>query len=237
MIVSIMQPAYLPWLGYFHRIEMSDIHIVLDHVQIDRNSKTNFVNRNKVRTKQGWCWLTVPIKTKGKFGQLEINKLEVSDDKDWMDKHWATLMRNYSKALYFEEHKEFFEDCYSSPKSLVVHMNKGITNYLLRQLDIKTEMIRSSEMNPTKRKDDLILELCRKAGATIYVSGPFGRDYLQEEKFRENGIKIIYHEYIHPTYPQTYPGFEPYMSVIDLMFNCGPESLSILKHKQKQLSL
>jgi len=103
MIVTIMQPAYLPWLGYFHRIALADLFIVLDHVHIDRNSKTGFAHRNKMRTKESCSWLTVPLKTKGKHGQLILNELETAEQ-DFRVKHWGTIRHNYSKAPFFAAH-------------------------------------------------------------------------------------------------------------------------------------
>ena len=95
MIVSINQPAYLPWLGYFHRIAVSGAHVVLDHVQFEKNS---FTNRNKVRTAGGWCWLTVPVRTKGRFGDLAIRSLEIDNSTDWRARHWKTLYQSYKRA-------------------------------------------------------------------------------------------------------------------------------------------
>ena len=111
MIVSINQPGYLPWLGYFHRIAISDLHVVLDQVQFEKNSVTN---RNKIKTPTGWNWLTVPVKTKGKFGALSINNIEIDNTKDWAQKHWKTICQNYSKSPYFKEYSEGFEKIYES---------------------------------------------------------------------------------------------------------------------------
>ena len=232
MIVSIMQPAYLPWLGYFHRIAISDLHIVLDHVKIDKNSKTKFSNRNKIRTEEGWQWLTVPIQTKGKSGDLEINRLAIDAVASWQAKHWGALRFNYAKAPQFPSHAAFFERCYSRSWQRLVDVNRETTNYLLRALGISTPMLVSSEMNFAGQKDKLIFDLCHSVGATHYLSGPFGRNYLQPELFDQAGITLNYHNYLHPEYPQVYPGFEPYMSAVDLLFNCGDDSREILMNGQ-----
>ncbi len=229
MIVSIMQPAYLPWLGYFHRIWLSDVHIVLDHVGIDRNSKTKFANRNKVRTNNGWCWLTVPIQTKGKDKEFTLNKLEISNDSNWEHKHWATIQHNYAKTPYFDLHKDFFKEVYSTPNNYLSNLVNKITNYLFKQLGLKTKILYSSNMNPVGKKDELILNLCKQVDAKKYISGIFGKEYLNKENFVDNNIEIDFHHYKHPVYPQHYSGFEPYMSVIDLLFNCGPDSAQIMK--------
>ena len=234
MIVSINQPAYLPWLGYFHRIAISDLHIVLDHVQFEKNS---FTNRNKVRTKEGWCWLTVPLKTTGKFGSLYINQLEITNDSRWAEKHWATLRFNYAKAPYFVQHAPYFERVYSQRWDHLIDLTREITNYLLGALGIKTPLMFSSETDVEGQKDELILNLCSDAQAKVYISGPLGKDYIREDIFREAGIKVLYHDYHHPSYPQAYAGFEPYMSIIDLLFNCGPNSLEILTKNQENVVL
>jgi hypothetical protein len=234
MIVSIMQPAYLPWLGYFHRVAISDLHVVLDHVQLDKNSKTKFANRNKIRTKEGWCWLTVPLKTKGKFGSLYINQLEIVDDSHWAEKHWATIRLNYAKAPYFGEHRTFLEQVYSQSWSSLNELIREVTTYMLHAFGIKTPLVYSSEMEVEEKKDELILSLCRAVEATTYISGPLGRGYIRESLFEEAGIRIVYHQYHHPTYPQVNAAFEPYMSAIDLLLNCGPESLEILMKDQER---
>ena len=232
IIVSINQPAYLPWLGYFHRIACSDIHIVLDHVQFEKNS---FVNRNKIRTKRGWCWLTVPLRTKGLFGNLAINTLEISDNIKWKKKHWASIITNYSKAEYFDEYSWVLKDVYSKNWTRFNELAKVITTNILKALNIKKQFLYSSNMEADGKKDELVLNLCKEVGATIYLSGPLGRHYLKEEIFLKYGIRIVYHDFVHPSYPQVYSGFEPYMSVIDLLFNCGPESLSIMGRNQKEV--
>jgi WbqC-like protein family len=236
MIVSIMQPAYLPWLGYFHRIGTSDLYIVLDHVQIDKNSKTKFTNRNKVRTREGWCWLTVPLKTKGRFGKLYINQLEIANETPWADKHWSTIQSNYAKATYFAQHASFLEQVYSQQWEYLTDLTRVITRYLLDAFGIKTPILFSSEMKVEGQKDELILNLCHAVDAEVYISGPFGRDYLHEHLFCEAGIRIVYHDYHHPTYPQVYPNFEAYMSALDLLLNCGPSSVEILEKDQELIS-
>lgn len=227
MLLSINQPAYLPWLGYFDRINKSDIHIVLDHVQYEKNSMTN---RNKVRTKQGWSWLTAPVKTKGSFGDLAINKLAISNESSWSKKHFNTLVGNYSKARYFSKYIDFFEDVYNKEWSHMNPLLKEFTQFILRELNIETKIIYSSDLNFKESKSDLLLKICEKFEATTYLSGPFGRDYLDTEIFNKKGINILYHDYKHPVYNQTYEGFESHMSIVDLLFNHGDKSLEILSN-------
>jgi hypothetical protein len=229
LIVTVMQPAYLPWLGYFHRVALSDLFIVLDHVQIDKNSKSGFAHRNKVRTLDGWVWLTVPLKTKGKHGKLYLNQLEIVDDQPWAEKHWATLRHNYGRAPYFKEYARSLEDVYARSWNRLTDLARAITGSQLDAMGIHTPIRFSSEMNVQGTKDELILNLCQAVGATTYVSGPFGRSYLRLELFEAAGIRVVFDDYQHPTYPQVYPGFEPYMAAIDLLFQCGPQSLPTIR--------
>lgn len=226
MIVSINQPAYLPWLGYFHRIAVSDLHIVLDHVQFEKNG---YGNRNKVRTKDGWCWLTVPLKTKGKFGDLRLDQVEIADNPDWAAKHGAALAQYYGRAPHYAAHAAALKDWYGRPWGRLGELTRATTRYQLDALGIRTPLLFSSEMGVTGAKDELILNLCRAVGATTYLSGPLGRDYIREERFTAAGVRLAYHDYTHPAYPQRYPGFEPTMAALDLLLNHGPDSLRIIR--------
>jgi hypothetical protein len=228
MIVSIMQPAYIPWLGYFDRILKSDIHIVLDDVAMDRSSKTKFTNRNKIRTPNGWSWLTVPLQSVARSDEKVISDLEISSGMSWSEKHWRTIRSNYSRSTYYSRYASYFENFYQQDWIFLATMLQESTSYLLQELGIQTQELKSSELSPQSKKADLILELCIKVGATTYLSGPFGRDYLDEGAFEKAGIELKYHDYVHPSYDQCFDGFEPYMSVVDLLFNHGEKSLEIL---------
>jgi len=233
MIVSINQPAYLPWLGYFQRIAMSDLHITLDHVQFEKNS---FTNRNKIKTANSWCWLTVPVKTKGKFGDLPINSVEIDNNSNWKTKQWKAIINNYCKASYFPEHQAFFEMIYQQDWQNLLHLCNEINYYLLKAFEISVPLLSSSTIVCKKSKDELILELCQKVGASTYLSGSLGRNYIREELFQEAGIKVIYQDYHPPQYPQCLGlTFDPYMSAIDLLFNCGSDSFKILMSGQEKI--
>jgi hypothetical protein len=228
MIVSVNQPAYLPWLGYFHRIAVSDVHVVLDQVQYEKNS---FTNRNKVRTSTGSCWITVPVRTGGRFG-VAIRDLEIDNGTAWRRKHRDTLRQYYARAPFFGEHASFVADIFQREWTRLADLCDVATTYLLGTLGIRTRIVSSSSLGITGVKDALVLNLCRALGATTYVSGAFGRRYLREESFREVGIDLIYQSYQHPVYPQVYQPFEPSLSIVDLLFNCGPRSLEVLTRDQ-----
>jgi hypothetical protein len=228
MKITIMQPAYLPWLGFFDRIDASDLCIILDNVQLDTNSKTRFTNRNKIRTRDGWIWLTLPIKTKGLYGEVLIKDIELVND-NWALKHWKSIENNYRKSTYFQNYAKFFEQIYSKEWLKMQDLIDITTDYFLKVLNINTPIIKASSLLTLNKKDDLILELCESQKAKTYYSGVFGREYLHLEKFRQKNIDVFFHEYQHPIYKQNYQGFEPYMSVLDLLFNCGDESMEIIR--------
>jgi len=227
MIVSINQPAYLPWLGYFDRIASSDLHIVLDHVQFEKNS---FINRNRLRTKDGDTWLTIPLATKGRFGSLPINKLEFAQNVPWSRKHWSTIDMLYRNAPYFNSYASVYKDLYACEWTDFISAIKSFLKQYLSDLGINTPIVFSSELNITGCKSELILNLCRSVGAKKYISGPQGRNYIDESSFSELNINIEYQDYKHPRYVQCYPGFQPFMGILDLLFNHGCQSLSILKN-------
>lgn len=229
MIVSIMQPAYIPWLGYFDRVAKSDLHIVLDDVVMDRNSKTKFTNRNKIRTPSGWSWLTVPLQSAHGESDRPINKIIISSDSKWRDKHFNSIISNYSRAKFFSQYYDFFNYLYNQKWVLLNSMLDESTKYISQELDIRTERIASSNFSFKSKKSKLILDLCIEVGATTYLSGSFGRDYLNQRDFEEAGIELEFHDYSHPVYEQNFDGFEPYMSVIDVLCNHGKKSLDILR--------
>lgn len=225
MRVSINQPAYLPWLGYFERIARSDLHIVLDHVQFEKNS---FTNRNKIRTAQGWTWLTVPLRTGGRFGDLPIERVEIAEDGRWRRKHWDSIRFSYAKAPFFAQHAPALEALYAREWAGLAGLLEASTGWMLEKLGISTPLKVSSRMGVGGTKSELVLNLCREVGATTYISGALGRNYLDEAAFHAAGIAVEYQDYAHPSYTQVHGGFEPYMAALDLLLNHGPASRAIL---------
>ncbi len=229
MIVSIAQPAYLPWLGYFDRIHRSDLAIILDDVQFERRG---FTHRNQIKGQDGSLWLTVPVNRKGNFYR-NINKLTVNNDSNWRKKHWNRIRHCYSKAPFWPKYASVLEQLFQHDRLDLASLLTDSTAQLFCMLGIKTKTVFSSEMKAGGIKSERILNLCLEVGAKVYVSGPFGRDYLDAASFSRAGIKLMYHDYQHPTYTQLYKGFCPFMSVIDLLFNHGPDSLRKLSNNQE----
>jgi hypothetical protein len=225
MIVSIHQPNHLPYLGFFEKMAKSDIFILYDNTQFARYD-IGFQNRNRIRTKDGWIWLTVPIKHE--FG-ANINEIKIDNSKKWARKNWTSIMANYSKAKYFKEYKQPFEEIFSKTWETLADLNIAIIKKAAELLGIKTKILAASELIDLKTKStDALVDLCKAAKATVYLSGRDGKEYLEHEKFDKEKIKVIYQDYKHPTYTQAYEGFKPYMCFLDLLFNQGPDSLKIL---------
>jgi len=224
MIVSIHQPQYLPWLGYFDKIRRSDIFVFLDNVQFKKNE---WQNRNKIKTAQKWQWLTVPVIHR--FTQ-KICEVKINNTVQWGKKHLNGLITNYSKAPFFNEYIGFFERTYAQDWQYLADINIHIIQYLVEALGILSKMfVRASKYKSKEGPTERLIDICKQVGGDVYLSGKDGAKYLNLEKFKKAGIKVIFQDYKHPHYLQLFESFEPCLSVIDLLFNCGPESLSILK--------
>jgi hypothetical protein len=223
MRVAIHQPQYLPWLGYFHKMMMSDVFVFLDDVQFKKNE---FQNRNRIKTAEGASWLTVPVIHH--FPQL-ISEVEINNRRDWRKKHLRTLDMNYRKAPYFDNFFPLFASGLTRDWEYLSPLNIYSIEKISKALGIKKRFIKSSELAPLENgATDRLIDICRKLGADTYISGAGGRSYLELGKFDEAGIKVQFQEFNHPVYPQLYGKFEPYLSVVDLLFNCGEKSGKII---------
>lgn len=228
MIITGHQPNYLPYLGFFHKISLAETFVLVDTVQYVKRGPFGWINRNKIRTSQGGQWLTVPVLSRGKFGQKIIDTM-IDNSKPWPHQHGRAISLSYQKAPYFKDHQDFFHEVYQKKWEKLADLSETIIRYLINALGIKVNITRTSLIGAEGKGDDLIIDICKKLGADTYVHGKHGKDYIDPQKFADNHIKCIYQEFQHPVYRQLYEPFIPRMSVIDLLFNCGPESLRILK--------
>jgi len=230
MIVSVHQPQYLPWIGFFHKILKSDCFVFLDKVQY---KKREYQNRNKIRTKDGWIWLTVPVISKG-LDKQSINDVRIDNSINWQARHYKSLRSWYGKAKYYNEHISFLEDVYLNRSwDTLIDLNIFMIKYLLEKLDIKTPVYLESEIGTTKSSTERIIEICKKLNGDTYLSGTGGREYLEEGMFKEEKIDLIYQDFVHPQYNQCFSvnedSFISHMAVIDLLFNEGLTSGKILR--------
>lgn len=206
-----------------------DVFIILDVVQYEKNY---FQNRNRIRaasTESGWTWLTVPVLTKGRSNQL-IMDVEVNNvDLRWGDKNWRTIEHNYRNAPFFSQYSGFIRDAYTtSTWKTLIELNLHLIRQINEELGISTPLVQASELQVCGASSELLLSICKEMGATTYMSGPSGKDYLNESLFHEANISIVYQEFHHPEYQQAYQPFIPQMSVIDLLFNYGSSSLDVI---------
>jgi hypothetical protein len=224
MIVSISQPRYLPWLGYFRRIAASDLFIYLDTVQY---TPRDWENRNKIKTDRGWIWLTVPVKAE--YRAL-IPDIRIDNEQPWQHKHWRTIETYYGSAPHFETYADPLGGLYERRTwHSLTDLNTSLTGIVCEWFGLsRAKFCKSSDMAVTGQGSELLLNLCKAVGATVYLSGSQGRNYLDETAFGKEGIEVLYDDYKHPTYRQLYGVFEPNMAAIDLIFNCGPDSFDIL---------
>ena len=223
MKISIHQPQYLPWLGYFDKMDRSDVFVLLDDVQYKKNE---WQNRNKIRNAESWQWLTVPVKYS--FGQL-LNEIKVDNAKDWRSSHMKSLELNYSRAPFYREHSAFFQEAFSREWDFLADININLINYLKEALGIKARIVISSELKVSSTATRRLVDICKLLGGDTYLSGAGGSDYLEEKMFGDSGIKLEFQEYKHPVYEQVRGPFEPFMSTVDLLFLKGPESLGIMR--------
>jgi hypothetical protein len=218
MNVAIHQPQYLPWLPYLLKIEECDVFIILDTVDFQKNG---LQNRNQIKTAQGAHWLTVPVRQQ--LGQ-KILDVKIDNSTEWRRKHWQTLQQCYRKAPAFAMYAQELDQFYSREWIGLNELNIELLAMLMRWMDIRTPMLRSSQIEATGAASELVLNLCLETGATRYLSGTGGKNYLEPEAFESAGVEIVYRPSVLPeNYPQLYPrvGFINHLSVLDLLLNCG----------------
>ncbi len=226
--VAILQPSYLPWLGFFEQMSRVDQFVLLDDVQYTRR---DWRNRNKVRVNEGWAWLTVPVLQKSRFSQ-SLLETRIDNSVSWRRKHLETLRQHYGKAPYFEKYFPRCQQIYAQDWEFLFDLCHETILFLKEEMGIETPLLRSSQLKTCGEKTERLISICRELGATHYLSGEAASDYISKEGFSSQDIGLEYQNYEHPVYPQRYPGFIPYLSALDLLFNCGEQSLAILKQTE-----
>ncbi|MCC6146853.1 MAG: WbqC family protein [Anaerolineaceae bacterium] len=228
MRVVILQPSYIPWRGYFHQIALADIFVFYDDVKYDKNG---WRNRNRIKTAQGSQWMTIPVLTANlERDQIPINQIKIDSSKSWAQKHWRALVTSYHKAPYFQDFAPIVQEALNSPPEQLAEFTIPLTIQLARALGIKkTHFIQSSSLEKIScNKTDRLISILNQLEATEYISGPAAKEYLEEDKFLANKIKLTYMTYHYPDYPQFYPPFDPNLSILDLLFMIGPHALEYI---------
>jgi hypothetical protein len=230
-ILAAHQPEFLPWLGFISKAAMGDIFLLLDSVQYE---KQNWQNRNKIRTRYdcGWKWLIIPLIRESTSREKKISDARMARG-SWREEHLRAIKNSYSKAPFFSETFNQLEKSYQYDGDSLSEFNASLIQYAFRMFQIDAPVYRTSDLISSGysicgRKTDIILSMCQAVGARTYVSGPFGKGYLDTEIFRLNNINLVFQSFDHPVYPQIHGEFIPCMSFIDLLFNHGPKSIEIL---------
>lgn len=215
MIVTIHQPDFAPWLGFFHRWAASDLYVVLDDVQFLRRG---WHHRDRIRTKAGLVWLTVPVLKKGRYDQ-RINEVRMDNGSNWRAKHLGTIAAAYGKCQMFGDVFPRIEKVYAGPHELLIDFNMALLREFADLLGIKVPMAMASDNPSDCSSTDRLVELTALHGGTAYMTGLGSRDYLDEAAFAQKGIEVIWDEYRPAPYQQVHGSFEPGLSVIDYLMN------------------
>lgn len=232
MIVAIHQPEHLPWLGFFNKLDQADLFVLLDVVQFRKNY---FQNRNRILSPGGPTWITVPVRTKGHMTRT-IREMEIGHQsmeergEDWRARHLDQIRSAYGEHPYFDFVFPGLERLYARRWRYLADVNEAIIRLFVSLLRIATPILRASQLEVHGSSSSLLLQICRRVGANVYLSGPSGRDYLDESIFEEARVEVRYHGFQHPSYPQSgRTNFTSNLSTLDLLCNCGPEGLSIIR--------
>lgn len=219
--VVIHQPDFLSYLGFFHRLLHADLYVVLDNVQYVTGTSQSWMNRDKIKTQSGERWLTISVNKAPR--NTNINEIKINDTVDWQNQNLELIKQNYRKSPFFDEIFPHIETLYKNNVNRMIDFNMTSIVMLLKLFDITIEIEYASNLITTKTKSERLVEILIQVKATRYLSGIGARDYHIYEPFHKAGIDVVWQDFKHPLYPQLYEGFIPYLSSIDLLFNCGIE--------------
>ena len=220
MNVVILQPSYIPWRGYFDQIRHADLFIFYDDVQYDKHG---WRNRNQIKTHQGKQWITIPVHAKGVTQGVNIKDVRIDWSKPWARSHQKSITISYSKAPFFKEYRPLLEAIYQRQDEFLADFTIETSILLAHELGLtSTRFMRSSELTGVHgQKTDRVISVLKQVGATHYICGPSASSYMEPEKFAEAGITFEYMQYNYPEYPQLHPPYDPFISVLDLLFMTG----------------
>jgi hypothetical protein len=224
--IAISQSNYIPWKGYFDFINSVDEFVLYDDAQFTRR---DWRNRNLIKTAAGPKWLTIPVQVKGRFTQ-KVNETAIAGA-DWPNRHWRSIALNYARAAHFHDYGAEIEKLYAArPETLLSEVNFRFITGICRLLGIRTRFRWSSDFELQGDRSERLVNICRQAGADVYVSGPAARDYLDDAKFARSGIRVVWMDYErYPAYRQLYGDFQHGVSIVDLLLNEGPRAQTFMK--------
>jgi hypothetical protein len=223
--VGILQPGYLPWLGFFEQLYRCDIFVLYDDVQFEKGS---WRNRNRIKTPNGPQWLTVPVQLKSRGFPL-VKDVTINSSVPWQEKHIKAITQNYSKSPFLRRYSEDLFTILNRPWRLLVDLDIELINWVVKELGISTPMVLSSSLGVQGSGVARLISIIQYLGGNRFYEGSAGRNYIDVDVFEHAGISVDFQEYDHPVYPQLYGDFISHLSIIDLLFNCGPDSFQTLK--------
>ena len=215
MILTAHQPAYIPWLGLVAKIAGADLFCLFDVCPME---DSGFENRQRIKTQNGQQWLTVPVR-RGRG--IPLKDLMIADGQSWQRKHWRSIELAYQRAPHFETYGSGFQRLLSQPWLKLAWLDRTLLLYFMAQFGIKTPMVQASDYDLQGSKSDVVLDMCKKLGATKYIFGSQGRAYADAAAFSAAGIELEFQRYQHPVYPQLHGEFIPMMGCLDFLFNVG----------------
>jgi hypothetical protein len=223
--LAVLQPGYLPWLGFFDQVARSDVFVLYDDAQFDKHG---WRNRNRVKSAKGPVWLTVPVLHSGRSGQ-SINETEIDSKLPWARKHIRTIAQLYADAPFVSRYLPEIEEILLRPWTRLVDLDVALSTRICQWLGLERRFCLSSELSVGGDRNDRLINLCRHFGAKVYFSGNSAQDYLDVGAFADLGIAVEWQNFVHPTYPQQHGPFVSHLSAIDLLLNVGPDSAAVLQ--------
>lgn len=229
MKLAAHQPQYLPWLGFFDKMDRVDRFVLLDVVQYKKNE---WQNRNRIRTADGWQWLTVPVHYRF---PMSIREVTLDDEGGrWRRKHREALRIHYARSPFRAAVLPALEALLNEPFDSLAALNGRSVRLIAGLLGVRTPIDLASEIpGLPEGADDRLVALCRHFGCAEYLAGAGGADYMDLETYRRAGVRVAFQDFRHPAYSQAYPGFEPNLSAVDLLLNCGPGSIARIRETRE----
>lgn len=226
-VVSIHQPNYLPWPGYFNKISRSDVFVILDTVEFQTGNATSLTNRARIKSPQGELLLTMPVR---KGPSKIIKDIVVDNTQPWRKKHLASIHMHYKKAVGFNDAYPVIENILTQTIDSMSVLNTLLIKDICTFLGITTPIVVASELPVlTEDKNMRLIEICKHLDATVYLSGNGAKKYNDHDLYKQHGLDIEYNNYAAPPYPQMYGAFMPYLSMLDALLNMGKEAIEVIK--------
>jgi WbqC-like protein len=224
MKAAIHQPMYVPYPGFFHKLSLADVLVVMDDVQYDKR----FTNRNRILVPQGPMWLTVPIEKEDKFSPN--SSVRINNSISWRDDHWKKISLAYRNAAFYDLYAHALEETFQREWGLLFDLDLHLLRLAMGWLGLDLPVVRESELKVGGKASERLINACKAMGADTYVSGRGGRNYMDERLFEKEGVRLVYQEYAPVPYRQRFTStFVPDLSVIDMLFNLGPDALRVIR--------